>query len=97
MKELEEHVAKAMHSADYKSGRFEWEEYDAGTRAAYLEGARSVLRAIEDAGYEIVNPEQRKLIAETQAQINASIELANKLAFEISEKIAASLRPESSP
>ena len=48
MKELEEHVAKAMHSADYKSGRFEWEEYDAGTRAAYLESARAALRAIRE-------------------------------------------------
>ena len=57
MKELEEHLAKAMHSADYKSGRFEWEEYDAGTRAAYLEGARSVLRAIEDAGYVVMPKE----------------------------------------
>ena len=48
MKELEEHLAKAMHSADYKSGRFEWEEYDAGTRAAYLESARAALRAIRE-------------------------------------------------
>ena len=48
MTELEEHLAKAMHSADYKSGRFKWEEYDAGTRAAYLESARAALRAIRE-------------------------------------------------